>query len=77
MIFLISFDYSKSVTYKNSEGRGDKMKGLDIFAPPSLPRHFGVKKGCRSDIYFGEELESDEDDGDILNRRMLGYGDNS
>ena len=51
------------------------MKGLDIFAPPTLPRHFAVKRGCRSDIYLGEEEESDGDEEDILNKGMLGDGD--
>ena len=75
-IFLTSYNnHRESVIFKSSEGRSGKMKGLDISGPPSLPRHFVVKWGCRSDIYFGEDEESEDDDEDMSNPGVKGDGD--
>ena len=43
------------------------MKGIDITGLPSLPRHFVVRKGCRSDIFLGSD-----DDNDDLNKAIVG-----
>ena len=54
------------------------MKGVDITAPPSLPRHFVVRKGCRGDIYLGESDDDDDHDGEedkdnpVLDTGMMG-----
>jgi len=64
------------VRFKSSEGSEGKMKGVDITAPPSLPRHYVVKKGCRGDIYLGESDDDDEGDEDqenpVLDTGMIG-----
>ena len=70
------------MNFKSSEGREGKIKGIDITAPPSLPRHFVVRKGCRGDIYLGDSDDGDsQDDGDedkenaVLDTGMMGDGE--
>jgi len=66
----------RSVRFKSSEGSEGKMKGVNITVPPSLPRHYVVKKGCRGDIYLGESDDYDEGDEDkenlVLDTGMIG-----
>ena len=68
------------MNFKSSKGREGKIKGVDITAPPSLPRHFAVKKGCRGDIYLGSSDDDDTDDVDddkenaVLDTGFLGDG---
>ena len=44
---------------------------VDVTGPPSLPRHFVVKKGCMEDVDVGSDSEEDEDENSELNTGML------
>ena len=48
------------------------MKGIDITAQPSLPKHFAVRKGCRIDIEAGSDSEDSDAESDEHNADMLG-----
>ena len=62
MVFTYKFFISKSVKFKSSLGREKMMRGIDITAPPSLPRHFAVRKGGRKHVFIGVEMEESDDD---------------
>ena len=58
------------------QASSDRMKGLDITAPPSLPRHYMVRKGGRGGVYEGGDSEDEEEDiNSVLNTGMLAGGD--
>ena len=50
----------------------NKIKGIDITAPPSLPKHFSIMMGCSKYVYIGSDSESEDE----LNTAMQGDGDN-
>ena len=62
---------SKSVVFRERWGKNELMKGIDVTGPPSLPRHFVVKKGCMEDVDVGSDSEEDEDENSELNTGML------
>ena len=51
------------------------MKGIDLSAPPTLPKHFFVSKGCSGDVYVGSDSEEEKDNSE-LNNAMIADGDN-
>ena len=54
--------YSESVKFKDSLGREDRIKGIDVTAPPSLPKHFSVYTGHRCDVIVGSSSDESEDE---------------
>ena len=68
--------FSKSVVFRDRWGGDDIMQGIDVTGPPSLPKHFIVKKGCMGDILVGSDSEDDEDEEENeMNKGMIGDGD--
>ena len=66
------FHFRESVTWMDDAGE-EYMKGIDITGPPSLPKHFKVKRGGRGDIIVVTD-ESDDSDNDEMNQGMIGDG---
>ena len=64
--------FRHSVKFKGSLGREDFMRGIDITAPPTLPKHFAVRKGCRDDIEAGSNSDDSDAESDEHNADMLG-----
>ena len=54
------------MSYSKATGGVQFMKGLDVTAPPALPRNFAVTRSCMDNIYFGSDSEEDDDEGDSI-----------
>ena len=56
------FGFRESVVFKDTDAGDEYMKGIDVTGPPSLPKHFRVKRGGMANVLVGSDTENDDDD---------------
>ena len=74
--------------FKDDGMSRDYLKGLDITGPPTIPRHFIVRKGGVGDVIVASDSEDEaedlnrarvnesSDDSDKVEKRVGQFGDN-